>query len=80
MMKKLNFAVTLILTVVLTPGLLLAAASEVVIGYANISARVSPLWIARQSSTADHQAVGPARAFGEKIGLTRDLVSHGAVQ
>jgi len=79
MMKKFNLTVTFILGVVLAPGLLFAA-SEVVIGYANISARVSPLWIARQSSTADHQAVGPARAFGEKIGLTRDLVSHGAVQ
>ena len=35
------------LGVVLTPALLFAA-SEVVIGYANISARVSPLWIAQE--------------------------------
>jgi hypothetical protein len=53
MMKKFNLTVTFVLGVVLKPGLLLAA-SEIVIGYANISARVSPLWIARQSSTADH--------------------------
>src|SRR4029077_19966894 len=45
-MKKFNLTVTLVLTVVLAPGLLIAA-SEVVIGYANISARVSPLWIAQ---------------------------------
>src|SRR5437660_345768 len=46
-MKKFNLTVTLVLTVVLAPGLLIAA-SEVVIGYANISARVSPLWIAQE--------------------------------
>jgi len=44
MMKKFNLTV---LGAVLTPGLLFAA-SEVVIGYANISARVSPLWIAQE--------------------------------
>jgi ABC-type nitrate/sulfonate/bicarbonate transport system substrate-binding protein len=46
-MKKFHLAVTFLLGVVLTPGLLVAA-SEVVIGYANISARVSPLWIAQE--------------------------------
>jgi NitT/TauT family transport system substrate-binding protein len=46
-MKKFNFTVTFMLGVVLTPGLLIAA-SEVVIAYANISARVSPLWIAQE--------------------------------
>src|SRR5918992_2651533 len=46
-MKKFSFTVTLLLSVVLTPALLIAA-SEVVIGYANISARVSPLWIAQE--------------------------------
>ena len=46
-MKKFNLIVTFILGVVLAPGLLFAA-SEVVIGYANISARVSPLWIAQE--------------------------------
>ena len=46
-MKKFNLSVTLILSVVLIPALLIAA-SEVVIGYANISARVSPLWIAQE--------------------------------
>src|SRR5258705_13025902 len=46
-MKKFNLTVTFILGVVLAPGLLFAA-SEVVIGYANISARVSPLWIAQE--------------------------------
>jgi NitT/TauT family transport system substrate-binding protein len=46
-MKKFHLTVTLMLGVVLTPGLLIAA-SEVVIGYANISARVSPLWIAQE--------------------------------
>ena len=46
-MKKFNLTVTFLLGVVLTPGLLIAA-SEVVIGYANISARVSPLWIAQE--------------------------------
>src|SRR5258705_2207055 len=47
MMKNLSVTVTFMLGVVLTPGLLIAA-SEVVIGYANISARVSPLWIAQE--------------------------------
>ena len=47
MMKKFNLTVLFILGVVLTPGLLIAA-SEVVIAYANISARVSPLWIAQE--------------------------------
>src|SRR5437870_3478090 len=47
MMKKFSLTVTFMLGVVLTPGLLFAA-SEVVIGYANISARVSPLWIAQE--------------------------------
>ena len=46
-MKKFNFTAALIISTVLTPGLLIAA-SEVVIGYANISARVSPLWIAQE--------------------------------
>jgi len=46
-MKKFSLTVTFMLGVVLTPGLLFAA-SEVVIGYANISARVSPLWIAQE--------------------------------
>ena len=50
MMKKFNLTVTLMLGVVLTPGLLIAA-SEVVIGYANISARVSPLWIAQEKGS-----------------------------
>ena len=47
MVKKFSVTVTFMLGVVLTPGLLIAA-SEVVIGYANISARVSPLWIAQE--------------------------------
>jgi NitT/TauT family transport system substrate-binding protein len=47
MMKKFSLTATFMLGVVLTPGLLFAA-SEVVIGYANISARVSPLWIAQE--------------------------------
>src|SRR5205814_9218388 len=47
MVKKFSLTVTFMLGVVLTPGLLIAA-SEVVIGYANISARVSPLWIAQE--------------------------------
>src|ERR1700752_5136407 len=47
MMKSLSVTVTFMLGVVLTPGLLIAA-SEVVIGYANISARVSRLWIAQE--------------------------------
>src|SRR5438445_8989682 len=47
MVKKFSLTVTFMLGVVLTPGLLFAA-SEVVIGYANISARVSPLWIAQE--------------------------------
>jgi hypothetical protein len=42
-MKKFNLTVTFMVSVVLTPGLLIAA-SKVVIGYANISARASPLW------------------------------------
>ena len=46
-MKNFNLTVTFMLGVVLTPALLFAA-SEVVIGYANISARVSPLWIAQE--------------------------------
>ena len=46
-MKKFNLTVIFILGVVLAPALLFAA-SEVVIGYANISARVSPLWIAQE--------------------------------
>src|SRR4026209_2314691 len=46
-MKKFNLTVTLVFSVVLAPELLIAA-SEVVIGYANISARVSPLWIAQE--------------------------------
>src|SRR5436305_15296506 len=47
MVKKFSLTVTFMLGVVLTPGLLFAA-SEVVIGYANISARVSPLWMAQE--------------------------------
>src|SRR5207249_6158587 len=47
MVKKFSVTVTFMLGVVLTQGLLIAA-SEVVIGYANISARVSPLWIAQE--------------------------------
>jgi len=47
MMKKFNLIVLFILGIALTPGLLIAA-SEVVIAYANISARVSPLWIAQE--------------------------------
>src|SRR5438132_14245940 len=47
MMKKFSFIVTFMFGVVLISGLLFAA-SEVVIGYANISARVSPLWIAQE--------------------------------
>jgi hypothetical protein len=39
-MKKFSLTVTFMLGVILIPGLLIAA-SEVVIGYANISARVS---------------------------------------
>src|SRR5712691_10301647 len=46
MVKKFSLTVTM-LGVILRPGLLFAA-SEVVIGYANISARVSPLWIAQE--------------------------------
>jgi ABC-type nitrate/sulfonate/bicarbonate transport system substrate-binding protein len=46
-MKKFSLAVIFGLGVVLAPGFLFAAA-EVVIGYANISARVSPLWIAQE--------------------------------
>ena len=46
-MKPFNLTVAFILSVALTPRLL-CAASEVVIGYANISARVSPLWIAQE--------------------------------
>ena len=46
-MKKFNLTVTFILIVVLKPTLI-TAASEIVIGYANISARVSPLWIAQE--------------------------------
>jgi len=47
MVKKFSLTVSFMLGVILTPGLLIAA-SEVVIGYANISARVSPLWIAQE--------------------------------
>ena len=47
MMKRFTITVTFVLGVVLTPGILVAA-SDVVIGYANISARVSPLWIAQE--------------------------------
>ena len=47
MIRKFNFAAGTILSVVLTPRFLIAA-SEVVVGYANISARVSPLWIAQE--------------------------------
>jgi len=46
-MKKFHLRVTLFLALVLTPELLMAA-SDVVIAYANISARVSPLWIAQE--------------------------------
>src|SRR4030095_3246792 len=53
MMKKFNLMVNFVLGVCLKRGLPLAA-WEIFIGYANISARVSPLWIVRQSSTADH--------------------------
>src|SRR5438093_3665110 len=46
-MKNFNLAMIFVFGVVLTPGLLIAA-SEVVIGYANISARVSALWLAQE--------------------------------
>jgi ABC-type nitrate/sulfonate/bicarbonate transport system substrate-binding protein len=46
-MKKFNLAAIFTLGVVLTPELVISA-SEIVIGYANISARVSPLWIAQE--------------------------------
>src|SRR5438093_3224614 len=64
MVKKFSLTVTFMLGVVLTPGLLFAA-SEVVIGYANISARVSPLWIAdkrrflARSDVTAHQVYVP---------------------
>lgn len=45
--EKINLTAAFLLSVVLAPGLLMAAA-DVVIGYANISARVSPLWIAQE--------------------------------
>jgi NitT/TauT family transport system substrate-binding protein len=45
--RLLFVAVVVVFKAVLFPGALLAAA-EVVIGYANISARVSPLWIAQE--------------------------------
>ena len=51
MIKKFNLTVLFILGIVLTPGLL-TAASEVVIAYANISARVSPLWIAQEKGSS----------------------------
>jgi NitT/TauT family transport system substrate-binding protein len=47
MMKKIALTVTLLLGILLAPRLLFAA-SEVVVAYANISARVSPLWIAQE--------------------------------
>jgi ABC-type nitrate/sulfonate/bicarbonate transport system substrate-binding protein len=47
MTKKFHLALIFILGIVAAPGPL-SAASEVVIGYANISARVSPLWIAQE--------------------------------
>jgi NitT/TauT family transport system substrate-binding protein len=46
-MKKFNLAASFLIGVALTPGIL-GAATEIVIGYANISARVSPLWIAQE--------------------------------
>lgn len=46
-MKQFKLTVIIVLGVVLAPGLQMAA-SEVVIGDANISARVSPLWIAQE--------------------------------
>jgi len=61
-MKKFNLAVTFILSVVLTPGLLVAA-SEVVIGYANISARVSPLWIAQEKGFFDKYGVNVEQVY-----------------
>jgi NitT/TauT family transport system substrate-binding protein len=47
MIKLLFLVLALILKVLIVPGPL-PAAVEVVIGYANISARVSPLWIAQE--------------------------------
>jgi hypothetical protein len=54
-MKKFNLTLTFMLSVVLTPGLLIAA-SEVVIGYANISARVSPLWMHKKKGSLPNLA------------------------
>jgi hypothetical protein len=66
MMNKFNLTATFMLGVVLTPGLLIAA-SEVVIGYANISARGSPVWIAQEKrfDSASARARTCAGRFGE---------------
>ena len=47
MMKKYTF-ITIFLFCMIVASRLLFAASEVVVAYANISARVSPLWIAQE--------------------------------
>ena len=47
MLRKALFVLILTAGVLVLPGLL-PAAPEIVIGYANISARVSPLWIAQE--------------------------------
>ncbi|HEY7558735.1 MAG TPA: ABC transporter substrate-binding protein [Candidatus Binatia bacterium] len=47
MIRRLFFVLMLTVAIFAVPGLL-PAAPEIVIGYANISARVSPLWIAQE--------------------------------
>src|SRR5512145_762026 len=61
-MKKFHLRVTFLLAVVLAPELLIAA-SEVVIGYANISARVSPLWIAQEKGFFSKNGVNVQQVY-----------------
>jgi len=64
--KILSLALALSIISYTTP-LSLLAAPEVVIGYANISARVSPLWIAQRPALDEAAKCGGRRTQGGKL-------------
>ena len=71
--RRVNFmgkilSLTLALSIIsYTTPLSLLAAPEVVIGYANISARVSPLWIAQRPALDEAAKCGGRRTQGGKL-------------
>jgi ABC-type nitrate/sulfonate/bicarbonate transport system substrate-binding protein len=69
-MTKFFSALVLLIFAWITPRPLLAA-PEVVIGYANISARVSPLWIAQDKGFFAKYGVAVQRVYMPDARLAR---------